>query len=227
MARRSDDDPVNPVSFTAHEATGVLNEAQELASLLTLCFETTADFTLTPGATFYALRAQLPDFLAPLRIMGPAGRIRPATLADLDAENTDWQASPGTPRRYCSIGFGFLVVTPQPTETTILRITYARAPLLLANDDSFPEMLEEYHQDLGDFGSYRIKLKEGAQSLSRAMEYLNRYLDRMTDLGEFVRSKSRAAQHDTLPFELKSFDRSTLAASLAKGKKKQWSPVTA
>lgn len=202
-------DDASAITASDEEVLAVINEGQELASLLTLCLETVATLTLTAATTFGSLRAAFPDFLCPLRLSIAGARIRPATLAELDAEAEGWQASPGTPERYCTMGFNFYAVTPQPAIDTAADFVYARSPAPLVLDD-FPELPEEYHQSLVDFGKYRLRLKEGGQGLARGMVSLNRFLDDMTRLGDYVRARSRAARYDVLPFELALFDRSRL-----------------
>jgi hypothetical protein len=225
---RIDDSATTPRSITPDpnspvpdEILRAINEGQELAAWLTLCLETTASLTLTANGTFYLLRSQLPDFLVPLRLMGPNGRIRPATISDLDALNPSWQAWPltaGEQQRYFTLGFSFFGTAPQPVDDQACTLTYAKAPALLVGD-AFPEIPEAYHLDLVDYGIYRTKLKEGAQSLERGMKHLNRFLDRMTQLGDYVRARSRAARYDVLPFEMALFDRSRLVEQIQKGKK--------
>lgn len=226
---RIDDDPTSPRSITPDpispvpdEVLAAINEGQELAAMLTLCLETTASLSLTSGGVFYALRSQLADFLVPLRLMGPNGRIRPVTLSELDAMNSTWQSWPwtdGTQEWYFTQGFSFFGIAPQPVDDITAQLTYAKAPALLVGD-TFPEIPEDYHLDLVDYGIYRLKLKEGAQSLERGMKHLNRFLDRMTKLGDYTRARSRAARYDTLPMELALFDRSRLVERIAKGKAK-------
>lgn len=212
----TDDGPVPP------EILAAINEGQELFSLLTLCLETTASLTLPALTPFLSLRATFPDFLCSLRLMASGTRIRPATLSDLDAENDQWQDTIGTPARYWTGGFNLLAVTPQPITDTTAQFTYARSPVQMIADD-FPEIPEEYGQSLVNYGIYRVKLKEGAQSLQRGVGYLNAFLDDAQRLGDFVRARSRASHYDVTPFELALFDRSRLVDQIAKGKK-PWQP---
>jgi hypothetical protein len=193
-----------------------INEGQELFSLLTLGLETTATLTIPAGnGPFIELRSYFHDYLCPLRLSNSGGRVRPATLADLDAENDQWQATTGIPHRYASFGFNFACVTPQPATDTDHTFIYARSPLQLVYD-AFPEIPEEYHQSLVKYGIYRVKLKEGAQSLQRGINYLNSFLDDAQRYGAFVRGRSQSARYDTLPFELSLFDRSRLVDQLLK-----------
>jgi hypothetical protein len=230
IMKRADDEPNAPLSVTADPAGGVpkeilaaINEGQELAAMLTLCLETTANFTATASTTFFGLRVTFPDYLVPLRVVAPTGRLRPSTLGDLDSLNDAWQSTVGAPERYLAMGFNFFALTPQPIAGTPLSITYARSPLQMVGDD-FPEIPEAYHQALVEYGVYRVRLKEGAQSLQRGMASLNRFLDEITALGDYVRARSRAARYDVLPFELRLFDRARLMQSL-KGKTPWQKPV--
>jgi hypothetical protein len=213
ICQRLDDDPTSPASFTAAEVLAAINEGQELASLLTLCIERVATLAIPGVSPFFQIRGTLPDFLVPLRLSIAGVRIRPATLANLDAQDAAWQATPGTPTRYLALGCNLLGVTPQPATWMDSELIYAAAPHALLSG-STPEMPEAYHQSLIDYGCYRVKLKEGGQGLQRGLAYFHRYLDDMTRLGDFVRAKSRAANNDTLPFELALFDRSRLITKL-------------
>lgn len=207
------DDPAG-VSAPADEVLNALNEGQELAAWLSLCLETKASLPLPASTTFGLLRGTFPDFLCPLRMSIGSRRIRPATLAELDGENDGWQNTPGDPARYVSLGFNFFGVTPQPVNTIAADFLYARSPAPMVGDD-FPEIPAAYHESLVFYAKYRIRLKEGAQSLTRGMEFFHRFLDDMQKLGDFVRAKSRAARYDTLPFELALFDRARLAAAVS------------
>lgn len=228
IIKRIDDDPTSPGSVTPDpsghpvppEVLAAINEGQELASLLTLCIETTATFTLPASTPFNSMRSNFTDFLVPLRMMAGGVRIRPATLADLDAENENWQQVAGPPSRYFTLGFNFWGVTPQPAVDTTVTLTYAAAPTQLVFDD-FPQLPEEYHQSLVKYGIYRVKLKEGAQGLQRGLTYLNDFLDDMDRLGSFVRARSAAARYDVLPFELRLMDRSRLIDNIVK-EQSQW-----
>jgi hypothetical protein len=209
-------DPAGPVPF---EILAAIAEGQELACWMTLCLETTVAVTLTASNTFWLMRALLPDYLVPLRLVGSNGRIRPATLAELDALNPSWQGEAGDPERYVALGWNVFGVNPQPVDDTAIQFTYARSPAQPVYD-SFLELPEAYQPALIDYAIYKVKLKEGGQGLQRGIVHLNRFLDEMTNLGDYVRAKSRAARYDVLPFELALFDRSRLVEKLIKGQKK-------
>lgn len=222
ILKRIDDDSASPGSVLADstpvppEILAAINEGQELFAFLTLCLETTSSLTLAAATTFSTIRGSFPDFLCPLRLMIEGVRVRPATLAELDAENSAWQNTAGTPTRYCSLGFNFYIVTPQPADDTAASLTYARSPLQLVGD-AFPEIPEQYHPSLVKYGIYKAKLKEGAQGLERGMVQFNEFLDDAAKHAEYVREKSRAARYDTEPWESSLFDRSRLMLKVPKG----------
>jgi len=204
----TDDD--NAVSASNTEIIAAINEGQELASMLTLCLETWTTINLAGGASWGTFIDVFPDFICPLRMAINGLRVRPGTLADFDAGNEAWQSTPGTPAHYAAHGCNLYALDRQPASTTVAEFTYARSPAAMILS-STPEIPTQYHRSLADYASYRVRLKEGAQGLARGTVYWNRYLDDMTELGNFVRARSRAAALDTLPFELALFDRSRMA----------------
>ena len=207
-----DDDPSAPGSIASDgtpvppEIMAAINEGQELFSWLTLCLEAIAPITLPASTTFGMIRATLPDFLVPLRLSIGGARVKPATPAELDALDDSWQNRVGVPGFYFTWGFNFYAVTPQPANDTVSQLTYARAPLQLV-DDAWPEIPEQYHQSLVKYGRYRVKLKEGGRGLERGLVQFKEFLADATAHADYVRARSRAARYDTLPIELKLFDR--------------------
>ncbi len=210
---RLDDDAVTPVSTSAAEVLAAINEGQNLAALLTLCLEKTVTYALT--VAFYTPRSTLSDYLVPLKLSVGGVRLRPSTLATLDAGNDAWQATAGTPARYMTLGSNLLAVTPQGNVSA--QFTYAYSPADLAGGGT-PVIPVAFHPSLVEYGVYRVKLKEGAQGLARGLRSLNLFLDSMTELGDFTRAKSRAARYDVEPFELALFDRSKLIDAILQAK---------
>lgn len=210
------DDP-SAITADLPEVMSAINEGQELAALLSLCLETKASLTLGAGMTYGTLLSRLPDYICPLRLSVAGARLRPGTLAEFDAEDDAWQATLGTPARYATLGFDLYAVTPQPTVDTTAQFVYARSPKVMVEADT-PEIPEQYHQSLVYYGKYRVRLKEGAQGLVRGVADLNVFLDAITQLGDWVRARSRASRYDTLPIELALFDRSRLLLKESKPK---------
>lgn len=204
--QRLDDDPNAPAGVTPAEVLHAINFGQELAAMLTLCFETTAALTLPTGSPFIDLRALFPDYLVPLALRVDGRRIQPATLADLDAIDPTWQSSAEAPSRYAALGFNLLAFTGQGTTDTAAQFTYARTPARVVLDQAL-ELDDEYQPELVNFALWWISLKEGAQGLARGIGFLRSYLEAMKALAGYVRARSRLARYDVLPFELQLADR--------------------
>jgi hypothetical protein len=213
--------PATSPNTTPPEVVAVVNEGQQLAVWLTLCLEKTAAFpigsshSIDANGCYYSPRPVLTDFLVPLKITFSGTRIRPATFADMEMENSAWQNTPGTPTRYACMGFNLLAINQQTAGS--LEMTYASSAVPLVNDGDTPQLFEAYHQNLVDYGAYKVRLKEGAQSLARGLERLNLFLDDMTKLGDWVRARTAAARYDVTPFELALMDRSRLIGTLISG----------
>lgn len=220
IVRRIDDDELNspdvesptPNSTTDAQVLDAINEGEQLFCFITLCLESTVPLTLAAATCWSTFRSLIPDFLVPLRLELNGIRLRPATLTQLDAEDDAWEVTPGKPAQYLMEGFNLLGVTPQSPFGVVSQMTYARSAALLAQTDS-PEIPEQFHPLLVDFGVYWIRAGQGGQALARGNTYFNRFLDGAQEHGDYVRSKSRAARYDTLPFELALFDRSLLGVT--------------
>src|ERR1035441_1423749 len=98
------DQTSTPGSTTAAEVLDAINEGEQLFCLLTLCLESTVTLPLSGATTFIQYRSSIPDFLAPLRLVANGARLRPATLADHDADNPAWQVTAGMAPRYTMLG---------------------------------------------------------------------------------------------------------------------------
>lgn len=213
-----DDNPAAPVSVappvsgpnvTPPEVLAAINEGQQLAALLTLCLEITASYPLTT-ACWCLPRPTLTDLIVPLRFTLAGVRLRPSTLANLEAQNSAWQATPGTPERYAMLGVNLLAVTPQLTAGATAQMTYAQSPAALVNDADVPAIAETYHHSLVDYGVYKVRLKEGAQGLARGLKRFELFLDDMTKLGDYVRARAVAARYDVTPYEMTLAQRTRL-----------------
>lgn len=207
-------DDENAVSASQAEIVAAINEGQELAAMLSLCLERWTMLSLAANTSWGTFLDVYPDFICPLRMAINGLRVRPATLKDFDAQNELWQTTPGTPAHYAAHGCNLYAIDRVPAALIQAEFVYARSPVIMSMA-STPEIPEQYHRSLADYASYRVRLKEGAQGLARAMIYFNRYLDDITALGNFIRARSRAAALDTLPFELALFDRSRMGLPAA------------
>jgi hypothetical protein len=203
------------VFYPKPEIIAALNEAERLFILLTLGLETTATWTIpgsTPGPnTFFRMLTVFGDWIAPLRITTAAGaKVRPARIEDLSCLNPQWMSSVGPLGRYVALGADLVGVYPQPAAATPVQVTYARAPVALANDADVPESPAEYHPKLVDYGIYRMRQGEGAQEFEKALPFFGGFLEGAVHYGNYVRSRNLGSRYDKVPFELEKFDRSQL-----------------
>lgn len=188
-----------------------LNEAQRFFCLLTLCLETTTSFALTAETTFYHVRQALPDWLLPRRILNSNGqRLRPARFTELDAVNTNWQATPGTPQRYAHAGMDFLGIYPQPAADDVLTVVYAAAPALLVSAGDVPDIQENSHFALPNYAAYALRQAEGGQEFSKFLGYFGDFLDEAQRVQGLIRAKNLDARYERPPFELARMDRSRM-----------------
>lgn len=202
--------PATSPNTTPPEVLNALNEGQQLAALLTLCLENTANFPLTANACWYLPRPVLTDLIVPLRFTLAGVRLRPSTLANLEAQNGAWQATAGTPARYAFLGVNLLAVTPQQTGNVTASMTYAQSPAALVNDADVPAIAEAYHHSLVDYGVYKVRLKEGAQGLERGLKRFQLFLADMGELGNYIRERAVAARYDVTPYEMSLAQRTRL-----------------
>jgi len=205
------DDP-NGRYFSSSEVLYRLNEGQRLFALLTLCLEKTSTIALNAATPFRHLLSSIPDYLVPLRISVASGsRLTFGTLADLDAENDAWQKTAGAPTRYATLGLDLLAINKQPAGSgTSLDITHAYSPARLSAPANIPAIPEEYHLALADYAFHTLRIKEGGREFADTFASFQRFLADVEQCAAYVRQRSLAQRYDTLPFELRTFDRSRL-----------------
>ena len=213
--RVGDDPDVDPslMHYGPTEVLAALNQVQRLFCLFTLCLETTANFGLTGLARYHMLN-QFADWIAPLRLRNALGnKIKPSRLADLAALDRSWAAHAGTPVRYARTGFDLLSFYQQNTST--ISITYARSPIDLlssypADNGQAPEIPARYHPTLIDGAIPILRVKEGMQEWQKVLGQWDRYVDAVQELANEVRARNREQGLDTLPIEIKRYDRSRM-----------------
>lgn len=193
-----------------------LNEAERLFCLITLSYEVTSSFPLNGEQAFYHVRETLTDWLAPRRLLASSGqRLRPGRLSDLDALNSGWQDTPGTPSRYAHLGLDFLAIYPQPAEADALVAVYAAAPPQMVDAADEPVIQENSHFALPNYAAYALRQPEGGQEFSKFLGYFNDFLDEVQRVQALVLAKNLDLRYEIAPFELERMDRSRLLASSA------------
>jgi hypothetical protein len=202
--------------YTPAEALNWLNAVQRIFVLLTLCLETTEPFIVSPGAAFFHMMAEYPDWLLPLRVSVAGGsRVLPSRLSELAALDANWSSSAGVPARYGLVGFDLLAVYQQPVGEVSLDLTYARCPDLMVNPDDEPEIPAEYQPELIEGAIPLLRAKEGGGELQKVMAAWDRFMDAAGKLAEYVRARNKELGYDRMPAELRRFDRSKMLKELA------------
>jgi hypothetical protein len=198
--------------YTYAEMLAALNEAMRFFALLTLGLEATATFALAANTTFYHMQSSIADWLMPLRVRIAGGAfLRPGRIEDLDALDSGWQASNGTPSRYLALGFDFFGVYQQPSDGSVsLDITYARCPVPLIAATDVPEFPEDTHPAFIDYAVPRLRYREGGQEFQKSLVYFSRFMDEAKRYGNYIRSRSLAERYDKQPFELERMDLSKM-----------------
>jgi hypothetical protein len=214
VSARLNESATGPTFYPASEIQSSISEGLRFFTLLTLCLESTAAWSV-PAATPFShmlTTAGFQDWIAPLRIADSTGaKIRPARLADLTALDSAWLVSPGAPIRYTFSGADLIGIYKQPASTgTMLSVTYCRGPRTLVNLADVPEIPGEFHPELVKYGVYRMRQREGSQEFEKVLPLFGEYLDAAQRYGDYIRARNKAALYETAPPELALYDRSDL-----------------
>jgi hypothetical protein len=206
------ENPTEPVYYSVGDAGQVVNWAQRLFVLLTLCLETSDTLTLAAVTTWYSVRTQVSDWLLPLRLEYAGAKLRPARLSELDALDTAWQASPGDPTRYASLGLDLVALYKQPGAPASLDVMYAKVPARMTGPLDVPEIPEAYHGVLPGAAIALARLREGGQEMTKAQPLLRPFWAAAQEVARYTRQRSLDLRYDRIPPELDRFDLSRLLA---------------
>jgi hypothetical protein len=206
VSERLDDDGTY---YTADEVLAALNAGLRFVALQTLCIERTANFTLSGATCWHTILDQLSDSIKIFRVRKASARIYPTTFHEQDCYSPAWEATAGAVEKYLTIGCNLIAFTPQPASGDTVQITYAACPVALVADSDTPEIPEEYHQELINFATFYLRLKEGGQELANELDNFQSVLDACLKLATYVRARCQAQDYDTTPpFDIKARDNS-------------------
>lgn len=213
VSQRLNEGQSGPTFYPTTEIIRSLNEAERFFCLLTLCLETTQAWVIPANTTYFHMLGYFSNWIVPLRMTNAAtgAKIRPSRQEDLGALNAQWIASPGTkPLYYTVLGADLVGIYPQPTALFTANVTYARAPVALANDTDVPEIPVEYHPRLVDYAIYRMRQVEGSQEFQKVIPLYNDFLEAAQRYAAYVRSRNLGSRYDKVPPEDEFFERSKL-----------------
>lgn len=205
-SKRLDDDGTY---YTPDEVLNALNAGLRFMALQTLCVERTANFTVAAATCWHTILDQLADHIKIFRVRRSSSRVYPTTFHEQDCFSASWEVTAGAVEKYLTIGCNLLAVTPQPVGGGTLSITYAACPAALVDDTDVPEVPEEYHQELINFATFYLRLKEGGQELANELDNLQSFLDACLKLATYVRARCQAQDYDIAPpFDIRARDNS-------------------
>lgn len=210
VLQKVDENPASPAFYTAARVDAALNSAQRLFCLLSLCLEGTATLTLAADTPFQHILAQVSDFLVPLRLRIGGAKILPGTPDDFAAIHHEWYGARGTPAYYAVLGVDLLGTHPTVESETSADLTYAKSPAVMSGDSATPEIPEQYQPQLVHGAVFFLRLTEGGQELSTALEGMKEFLESAAACGDLVRRRNRAARYDRVPPEIRLSDLSRL-----------------
>jgi len=208
VARRMDD--TANTRYSADRIVSVVNQGQRIFAFLTLAIERSVNLALAANTVWYSVLGTAADWIAPLRVENSSSqRVRPATIAQLDALNPLWRAATAAagPTRYGLTGTDLLFVHPAPSGAGVtLPLKYAAMPAALSIDAHVPEIRAQYHKSLCDYAVFALKLPEGGQELPEALENWRRFQEAVVTENQFCRDRAQQARYDTIPPELEPID---------------------
>ena len=131
--------------------------------------------------------------------------MRPATIAELEALDSAWQTTTGTPYRYVPVGLDFLAVYPTPPAADTLKIVYARCPVDMAAQSDAPEIRAASQYALINYAAYALRNPEGGQEMSKFAGYLSEFFAEAKRVAELVRARNKDGAFETaMPYELQA-----------------------
>ena len=194
--------------YQPQELLALLNQAQRLFVLLTLCLEKTVDMQLS-GVSFYHALQFFPDWIVPLRVRAPGGvKIAPKSLGNLAALDSAWTTRTGSPTHYCFQGFDLLGFYKR--DSSVVRMTYAYSPVDMTTS-STPEIPAEYHPVLLQMVPPLARIKEGASEWRKVLPLWSTAHEGIDQCSKEVRSRNRERGYDRMPVELRKIDLSKFA----------------
>lgn len=189
----TDPDPTNA------EINAALNRAQRVYCFLTLAYEEVSAFTLNPGNIDQPVFAQLPRFIAPLRMIYEGRRLQKLSLQGLGALDPRWPGNVERPRFYSQVGPGLFFFSGVPAAAIALTLHHAAFAPDVTNDGTEFGINPDRHRVLAGAATALVRLKEGGQHYPKTLDYLGEFVRAIAE--DALRARIRAQQigYDTTP----------------------------
>lgn len=177
------EDPSNPVYFTASDVNATINEALEIISEEAKDIRREAFLVLRPGTFLYTLHDLGPTAMTPLRMwdVSDERRLDVTTMTTLNGVRQDWFLTTSErPDVWFPVGHDCFGVYPAPvTGGTILRVQYAAWPLPLVYDEDTSEYREVDEDLVTLYGQYNgmVEQWEAERALDLFIDFASGWKD--------------------------------------------------
>jgi len=157
------DDPDDPVFFSAGQLSNLVDEACEVLAEETQAIRRQALVPWRAGTGFYQVTTVDPDFMAPTRLWNhkTGQRLTCLSMTELDAMDTRWQVTTGSPEVWFPVSWDMFGVYPKPAGADgVFRLDYMAWPRSLMDDGDRSELPEATHDAVVLYGQYMGCLKK-------------------------------------------------------------------
>ncbi len=199
VAKKVDEDTTATHRYIADSTfTRAINRAQAIFAFLTLCYEKSSVLTFTPNEPSLEFIADIPDFIAPLKLSQGGRMLNQQSLQQIAARNNQWTGFPDMPKYYCLVASNLLAIAPPPSSVTVAQvaIVYAAMPL----DGALDLIPSEDHDAIAQGSAAIIRqLILGGQFGPGAEEDLDGYWMAIKRRTDYVMNRNKTARYDTMP----------------------------
>ena len=157
------DSPDDPVFFSLRQLGDLVDEACDILAEETQSIRRQALIPWRAGTGYYQVTTVDPDFMAPTRLWNHKTGLRLTCLSmqELDAMDTNWQTTTGTPEVWFPVSWDMFGVYPKPAGADgVLRLDYMAWPRSLMDDSDRSELPEATHDAIVLYGQYMGCLKK-------------------------------------------------------------------
>ena len=148
-----------------------------------------SSFTLAANTTLFTVPAPL---VALLRVQAP-NWVEKTTLWDLDRLTPGWESDVGAvPDYWFPYGLTQFGIHPQLTQSLQVFLTGIALPIPTGAPYTGSELIPfqpEYNDGFEDYAAHICTLKEGGKEFQASLKVYGRFLDAMTQLGNFAYRK--------------------------------------
>lgn len=197
------ENPDTPIFFSEDQLAELIDEACEVLAEDTQAVKRTAFVPLKEGIGFIYTTSISPDFMAPVRVWNHVlnRRFTCLSMTEMDAIDTRWQVTTGTPQVWFPVSWDIFGIYPRPAAAEgVLRVDYIAWPRSLMDGSDRPELPEASHDALTLYGQYMGCLKKwDAQAAMVPLASLQKHKTVATSRSGISRISVRSFQRSQTP----------------------------